>query len=116
MALETLKGVEKIGGFPAKRIDWKRQEGNEEYHIDISDEANAITFYIQNGPIKENGVNGCQVDTVIETAKLIVENLNKNFPCRENALAITKLDEALMWLRERKRDRETRGVEGYNKA
>lgn len=116
MALESLRGVERIGGFDVKRIDWKRKEGNENYHIDISDEANAITFYIQNGPIKEVGVNGCQVNTIIEAAKLIVEKLNKNFPCRENTLAITKLDEALMWLRERKRDRETRGVEGYNKA
>ncbi len=116
MALETLKGVNEIGGCAIKRIDWKRQVGSENYHIDVSDEANAITFYIQNGPIKENGVNGCQVDTVIEAAKVIIENLNKKFPCRENALAITKLDESLMWLRERTRNREKRGVEGTSKA
>ena len=32
---------------------------------------------IQNGPIKENGVNGCQVDTIIEATKAIIEGLNK---------------------------------------
>ena len=116
MALETLKGVETIGGVPIKRIDWERQEGNKDFHIDVSDKANAITFYIQNGPIKENGINGCQVDTMIEAAKLVIERLNTRFPCRENALAITKLDESLMWLRERTRNRELRGVEGTSQV
>ena len=61
-------------------------------------------------------MNGCQVDTIIEAAKLVIEGLNKNFPSRENACAITKLDEALMWLRERTRLRIERGVEGQSKA
>lgn len=38
--------------------------------------------------------------------------LNIKFPCRENAIAITKLEEALMWLEKRTRDRVERGVEG----
>lgn len=48
----------------------------------------------------------------IETAKVIVEGLNAKFPCRENSMVVTKLDEALMWLGKRKADREKRGVEG----
>ncbi|MBP9693186.1 MAG: hypothetical protein KBE16_00550 [Alphaproteobacteria bacterium] len=75
-----------------------------------------MSFNIQNGPVKENGVNGCQVDTIIEAAKVILEGLNKEFPCRENATAITKLDEALLWLLKRKLDREKRNVEGLSKA
>lgn len=35
--------------------------------------------------------------------------------CRENAIAITKLEEALMWLNSRTADRESRGVEGTPK-
>lgn len=38
--------------------------------------------------------------------------LNAKFPCRENSSAITKLDEALMWLEKRTRDRIKRNVEG----
>jgi hypothetical protein len=34
------------------------------------------------------------------------------FRCRENSLAITKLEEALMWLEKRTADRVARGVEG----
>lgn len=38
------------------------------------------------------------------------------FQCRENAIALTHLEEALMWLQKRTRDRMARGVEGtYNK-
>ncbi len=38
--------------------------------------------------------------------------LQSKSPCRENALVITKLQEALMWLEYRTADREVRGVEG----
>lgn len=38
--------------------------------------------------------------------------LQSMFPCKENACCITKLEEALMWLEKRTRDREKRGVEG----
>lgn len=34
------------------------------------------------------------------------------FRCRENALAITHLEEAGHWLEHRQREREARGVEG----
>ena len=113
MALRTLEGVEEIGGYEVKRINWNQPECN---FIEINDQGNAIAFKLQNGPIKEVGVNGCQVDTLIETAKIIIEKLNAEFPCRENAVAVTKLDEALLWLLKRTIDREKRGVEGISKA
>lgn len=40
--------------------------------------------------------------------------LNGKFPCRENSIAITKLDEALLWLNKRTADRIARNVEGTN--
>lgn len=42
--------------------------------------------------------------------------LAKKFPCRENAIAVTKLDEALLWLEKRTRDRVARNVEGKHLA
>ena len=113
MALETLKGVEQVNGVKVHRVNWA---SSGDRHIEINDQDNAITFKIQNGPVKENGVNGCQVDEIIATAKKIIEGLNVQFPCRENAAVITKLDEALLWSMKRKIDREARGVEGLNQA
>ena len=42
--------------------------------------------------------------------------LQKKFPCRENAIAITNLEQALMWLEKRTRDRKARGVKGKHLA
>jgi hypothetical protein len=38
------------------------------------------------------------------------------FACRENAIALTKLEEALMWLDKRTADREAREVEGTHQT
>ncbi len=37
------------------------------------------------------------------------------YACRENAIAITKIEEALMWLKARRDKNEQRGVQGLNK-
>lgn len=50
-----------------------------------------------------------------EVLKMLIDRmgfLQGKFPCRENALAITKMEEALMWLEKRTADRKNRGVEG----
>lgn len=78
----------------------------------VHGEPSSVQFTIQSGPVKEFGVNGCQIDDVIAWAKEKIEGFNATFPCRENAVVITKLDEALMWSAKRKTDREKRGVEG----
>jgi hypothetical protein len=35
-----------------------------------------------------------------------------DFKCRENTVALTHIETALMWLQKRTRDRSARGVEG----
>lgn len=134
MALETLQNVMKINDFNVIVMDELRKQYPEKFNasgamdyqwfekdirphnfIYVRHDVNSISFTIQNGPIKEVGVNGCQVDEMIHTTKLIIEGLNKNFPCRENSMAITKLDECLMWLKKRKDDRTKREVEGTSK-
>ena len=42
--------------------------------------------------------------------------LGDKLPSRENAIAITKCEEALLWLEKRTADRKARGVEGTSKA
>ena len=118
MALETLKGVEKVGTEKVAHILNLGGEGVEipnDAFIVVNHLDNEIKFTIQDGPIKEFGKNGCQVADVLAVAKRIFEELNTKFPCRENAMTITKLDEALMWQEKRTKDRENRGVEGYAK-
>lgn len=80
-----------------------------------SDEPIAILAQItfQEGPIKEFGVNGVCNEDVIAMVIARLEAFQKSeFACRENAIAITKLEESMLWLRKRTMGRETRGVEG----
>ena len=71
----------------------------------------------QEGPIKECGVNGVANEDLINMVICRLEGFQKSeYACRENALAITKLEEALMWIRKRTVGRENRGVEGTHQV
>jgi hypothetical protein len=80
----------------------------------------------QNGPInaqvddsgvgvgwRVNGVNGLTHEVLLA---VILDRLrgfqSGQYACRENALAITKIEEALQWMHWRTRGRQVRGVEG----
>ena len=72
-----------------------------------------VHINFQNGPIGEAGVNGISNEALLA----IVEDRLLGFQsavyaCRENEIALTKLQECLMWLHARTRDRLVRGVEG----
>jgi hypothetical protein len=86
-----------------------------EDHPPIVVTAESVTFRGQRGPIKDVGVNGCQIDDLLTFVLGTLRTFNKKFPCRENSLAITKLEESLLWLDARRRDREDRGVEGRDR-
>ena len=67
----------------------------------------------QEGPIKEAGVNGICNEDLIAMVICRLEHFNRSeFSSRDNAMAITKLEEAMLWLRKRTIGRENRGVEG----
>lgn len=69
----------------------------------------------QNGPIKEFGVNGLTQEALLA---IVIDRLRSfqsgPFSCRENAIALTHCEDALMWLQRRTRARIARGVEGTN--
>jgi hypothetical protein len=82
---------------------------------DVKGVAPIVSFTIQSDPIKEVGVNGCQALDMLVYVKFLFESLNEAFPCRENSLTITKIEEAIHWQEARTKDRERRKVEGENK-
>lgn len=131
MALNTLKNIKEVNGekivimddlinkYPEKfnesgEMDyaWFESEIRPNAFIYIRHDKNSISFTLQNGPIKELGKNGCQVVDMIAISKIIIEKLNEQYPCRENSMTITHLDEALMWQEKRTKDRVERQVEG----
>jgi len=71
------------------------------------------TVSFQNGAIQEAGVNGCQNEDLMA---IVIHRLqgfqSGDFKCRENAIALTHLETALLWLQKRTDERRARGVEG----
>jgi hypothetical protein len=85
---------------------------NHEYDVVLPDgRTTRISF--QNGPIAEAGVNGLTQEVLLA---ICIDRLRAfqagPFACRENALALTKIEEAQHWLHSRTLARMRRGVEG----
>ena len=69
----------------------------------------------QNGPIQEAGINGISNEALLAIVEdRLLGFQSGEYACRENAVALTKIQEAMMWLQKRTLDRLRRGVEGWN--
>lgn len=89
---------------------------NHLYRIQFEDkEENLVLIDIpfQNGPIAEQGVNGVTQEALIA---ICIDRLRcfqaGQYSCRENAIALTHMETALLFLQKRTLDRMRRGVEG----
>lgn len=84
---------------------------------DGSSEHTLERICFQNGPIKEAGVNGVTQESLLA---IVIDRLRSfqsgPFSCRENAIALTHCEEALMWLQRRTVERIKRGVEGTHQV
>jgi hypothetical protein len=100
------------------------QKVNEYHRTDENDnpaggvtEGTGIEINWQSGTIQDGTPNGAFVEGVIAAAIGRLEFYQQSkFSCRENALAITKLQEAIHWLQHRTAEREARGVEGTHQV
>lgn len=121
----SLEGIKEINGKKVMtneerpldangNVDWDAfDEMRNEFPICVDHEKDMISFKMLTKPASEGGdLNRCQVMEMIVVARHIISKLNDKFPCRENAITLTKLDEAILWQRERTRERTERGVEG----
>jgi hypothetical protein len=135
MSLETLKGVAEINGKPICVMDelrekypekfnesgamdykWFESEVRPNFNIFLRHDVDSLAFNMLTKPASEGGdLKRCQLTDLITVALIMLKYLNNAFPCRENAITITKLEEALMWQEARTKDREKRNVEGLNK-
>lgn len=89
------------------------------FSVSTSEEPSTILadIHFQEGPIKENGVNGVNNEDLIAMVICRLDHFQESeFACYENDLAIMKLEEALLWLRKRTMGREKRQVEGTHEV
>jgi hypothetical protein len=92
------------GVSPAKNKSWKGRKFR----------STAILF--QNGPIPANGTNGITQEVLLAIVADRLRGFQSGpFACKDNACALTHIEEALMWLQRRTHERTKRGVEGTHK-
>lgn len=98
-------------------INWEATDkAREKNPIFIDHNVDMISFKMLTKPASEGGnLNNCQWCDLVATGLEQLKYFNNKFPCRENAITITKLEEALMWNEKRTQDRIKRNVEGKDK-
>ncbi|MBB2999669.1 hypothetical protein FHX57_002000 [Paraburkholderia tropica] len=96
-----------VGGYDATNNPSLDSDGVESEH------PRATVILFQNGPINEVGVNGVTQEVLLAICADRLRSFQAGpFACRENALALTKIEEAMHWLQQRTIARMRRGVEG----
>jgi len=73
----------------------------------------STVILFQNGTIPEVGVNGVTQEALLAVVTDRLRSFQKGpFSCKENACALTHIEEAMHWLQQRTIARMRRGVEG----
>lgn len=91
--------------------------GRHYYEVERADTGDTLArIQFQHGARKEEGSTpGVLEGDLLEIVRHRLQCFQSGeFATRENALALTAIEEALMWLNKRKEDRKERGVLGTN--
>lgn len=87
--------------------------GGAHHHYAVSSPEFFLDISFQNGTIPEAGVNGVTHEALLAIVMDRLRCFQKGpFACKENACALTHIEEALHWLQQRTIARGKRGVEG----
>jgi len=82
-------------------------------HFEAPNTFQVLQFIEKQGPEPLRTINdGTTNEEVLAMLIDRLRFLQAKFPCRENAIALTHFETGLMWLNERTKERQTRGVEG----
>lgn len=91
-------------------------ETNPSLNSEFGDDIRGTVLLFQNGPIGEAGVNGITHEVLLAIVADRLRSFQAGpYSSRENAIALTKVEEAQLWLHKRTLDRMRRGVEGTHK-
>lgn len=88
------------------------------YAIDVDgSETYGVDIHFQNGPIGEVGANGVTNEALLAVVADRLRSFQEGpYRCKENACALTHIEEALHWLHARTLSRMNRGIEGTSEA
>lgn len=86
-----------------------------DWWVERINDITVLDIKFQTGGTASTERNGIFIEDLLIAARAKLNEYNKQLPCRENQLAMDKIDEAILWLTYRKTEREHRGVYGTDK-
>ena len=94
-----------------KLITYANDSIDDEYVEKINDKE-VLKIKFQTGGTATTEKNGIFIEDLLIVAYAKLKEFNNQLPCRENSIALTKIEESILWLAKRKIERESRGVYG----
>lgn len=94
-----------------REVDYKWNAPHRFIVRNVETKEGLASVHFQEGPMGECGVNGvCNEDLIAMVLCRLQCFQDSDYHCKENEMAIEKLQEALLWLRKRTMGRQQRGV------
>ena len=94
-----------------KMIDYKKN-GVDNHYTESINGKKVLDVKFQSGGTATNERNGVFVEDLLIVALAKLNEYNDKFASRENSIAITNIEQAILWLHARKEERKYRGVYG----
>lgn len=95
-----------------KKLHEAVKEEPADHYIETINNKPVLDIQFQVGGTATTERNGVFIEDLLIVAYAKLNAFNKQLPSRENSIALMKIEEAIMWLANRKTERELRGVYG----
>ena len=95
-----------------RKLNDSRTNGIDDNYKESIDGNVVLEVKFQTGGTATNEKNGIFIEDLLILASAKLTEYQNAFPCRENALALTAIEESILWLTARKAEREYRNVYG----
>lgn len=104
-----------MGAFYDRLLEYK-EYGVADHYKQAIDGKTVLDVKFQKAARGDDPASGIFIEDLLIVAYAKLHEYQYKFPCRENAIALTNIEEAVMWLEARTADRSRRGVEGKDEA
>lgn len=95
-----------------EKLNDTRKDGVAQHYTERINDKVVLDVVFQSGGTATTEKNGVFIEDLLIVAYAKLDEFNKHLPSRENSLALTKIEEAILWLTARKAERDYRGVYG----
>lgn len=95
-----------------EKLNEYRKNGVAQHYEESIDGVKVLDVQFQTGGSATTEKNGIYIEDLLIVAYAKLDEFNKYIPSHENALALAKIEEAILWLTARKVERLSRNVYG----